>query len=214
MISDGAMRLERGARSTRQGIVCSFLFGSPELYRWVDSNSQVRLARTETTNDPSRIAAHPAMVSVNTALQVDLFDQAGASHVDGHVYSGFGGQPDFVAGPFTPPAGRRSSRCAPGTIQRHLDDRAFAAGSMTSFQHSALISEHGCAQLLGRSQRAQARLIVERVAHPNAREHLQHAAARLHSQGAGGDLQLLPDENGTTGQSSNTAPERHFGTIE
>jgi acyl-CoA hydrolase len=157
------------------------------------------------------------MVSVNTALQVDLFDQAGASHVDGHVYSGFGGQPDFVAGALHSPGGQaiialRSwhDRSGTSTIVPLLQSPA------TSFQHSALISEHGCAQLLGRSQRAQARLIVERVAHPDAREQLQHAAARLHSQGGGGgaDWKLLPNENGTPGHSSDIAPERHFGTIE
>jgi Acetyl-CoA hydrolase/transferase C-terminal domain len=48
------------------------------------------MTRTEITNDPARIAAQPAMVSVNTALQVDLSDQAGASHIDGRLYSGFG----------------------------------------------------------------------------------------------------------------------------
>ena len=99
MISDGVMALERdGALDRRRAIVCSFLFGSPELYGWVDRNPRLRMTRTETTNDPSRIAANPAMVSVNTALQVDLSDQAGASHIDGRLYSGFGGQPDFVDG--------------------------------------------------------------------------------------------------------------------
>ncbi len=99
MISDGVMALERDAALDRQRpIVCSFLFGSPELYRWVDHNPRLRLTRTEVTNDPSRIAAHPKMVSVNTALQVDLSDQAGASHINGRLYSGFGGQPDFVTG--------------------------------------------------------------------------------------------------------------------
>jgi hypothetical protein len=58
--------------------------------------------------------------------------------------------------------------------------------------------------------------IVERVAHPDAREQLQHAAARLYGQGAGGgtDLQLLPDERPAAGNSSDTASERDFGTIE
>ena len=56
------------------------------------------MTRTEVANDPSRIAAQRAMTSVNTALQVDLSDQAGASHIKGRLYSGFGGQPDFVEG--------------------------------------------------------------------------------------------------------------------
>jgi len=73
MVSDGVMRLDRlGALAPERPIVCSFLFGSPELYSWVDENPRVRMTRTEIANDPSRIAAHSAMVSVNTALQVDL----------------------------------------------------------------------------------------------------------------------------------------------
>lgn len=175
MISDGVMDLQRrGALDSSRPIACSFLFGSDELYRWVDGNATVRLARTETINDPTRIASRPAMVSVNAALQVDLFDQAGASHIDGHVYSGFGGQPDFVTGALRSPGGQaiialRSWHDGSGssTIVPLLRQPA------TSFQHSAIVTEHGCAELLGRSQRAQARLIVDRAAHPDVRDELR-----------------------------------------
>ena len=73
----------------------SFVFGSQELYDWVDDNPRVRMLRTETTNSPAEIARQPAMTSINTALQVDLFDQANASRVRGAIYSGLGGQSDF-----------------------------------------------------------------------------------------------------------------------
>ncbi len=181
MISDGVMALDRaGALARRREIVCSFLFGSPELYNWVDQNPRLRMTRTETTNDPSRIAAHPAMVSVNTALQVDLSDQAGASHVAGRLYSGFGGQPDFVTGALHSPGGHaiialRSwhERSGSSTIVPRLTQ------PVTSFQHSAVITEQGCAHLFGRSQRAQAQLLIEDAAHPDAREELREAAAEL-----------------------------------
>lgn len=178
MISDGVMDLQhRGALDSSRPITCSFLFGSEELYSWVNGNPSVRLLRTETVNDPTRIASRPAMVSVNAALQVDLFDQAGASHIDGHVYSGFGGQPDFVTGALRSQGGqaiialrswhdgRDGAGCS--TIVPLLREPA------TSFQHSAIVTEHGCAELLGRSQRAQARLMVERAAHPDARDELR-----------------------------------------
>ena len=64
----------------------------------MDDNPRVHMTRTEVVNDPARIAAHPGMLSINTALQVDLYDQVNASYVRHRVYSGFGGQPDFVAG--------------------------------------------------------------------------------------------------------------------
>jgi len=181
MISDGAMALDReGALDREHPIVCSFMFGSPELYEWVDQNPRVRMVRTETSNDPSRIAAQRKMVSVNTALQIDLSDQAGASHICGRLYSGFGGQPDFVEGALHSRGGHavialRSWHEGSGssTIVPRLED------PVTSFQHSAVITEQGCAHIFGRSQRAQARLMIEQAAHPGAREQLHEQAAVL-----------------------------------
>lgn len=181
MISDGVMDLEHtGALDREQPIVCSFMFGSRELYEWVHHNPRLRMMRTETTNDPSRIAARAQMISVNTALQVDLHDQAGASHIAGRVYSGFGGQPDFVEGALHSPGGHAvialgswHERSDTSTIVPHLE------GPVTSFQHSAVITEHGAAHIFGRSQRAQARLIIEHAAHPDARDQLREHAALL-----------------------------------
>ena len=179
MISDGVLGLERaGALAREQPVVCSFMFGSDELYEWVDRNPRVRMSRTETTNDPSRIASRPHMVSINTALQLDLHDQASASHVGKRVYSGLGGQPDFVEGALRSHGGQaiialRSwhERSDSSTIVEQLTT------PVTSFQHSAVITEHGCAHLFGRSQRAQARLLIENAAHPDAREWLAERGA-------------------------------------
>lgn len=181
MISDGVMALDQvGALEPRRPIVCSFLFGSPELYSWVDQNPRLRMTRTEVANDPARIAEHAAMVSINTALQIDLSDQAGASHIGGRLYSGFGGQPDFVSGALHSPRGHaiialRSwhERSDSSTIVPRLEQ------PVTSFRHSAVITEQGCAQIFGRSERAQARLIIEQAAHPDAREELRERAAAL-----------------------------------
>ena len=181
MMTDGVMRLDReGALDPARPIVCSFLFGTPELYRWVDQNPRLRMTRTETTNDPSRIAAHARMVSVNTALQMDLSAQAGASHIGGRLYSGFGGQPDFVEGALHSPGGHavialRSwhERSDTSTIVPRLMD------PVTSFQHSAVVTEQGCAHIFGRSQRAQAKLIIDQAAHPDAREQLRERAVAL-----------------------------------
>jgi acyl-CoA hydrolase len=181
MISDGVMELDRGgALDPARPIVCSFLFGSPELYRWVEENPRLHMTRTETTNDPARISAQRAMVSVNTALQVDLSDQAGASHIGGRLYSGFGGQPDFVEGALRSRGGHavialRSwhEPSDSSTIVARLSD------PVTSFQHSAVATEQGRADIFGRSQRAQAQLIIERAAHPDVREQLREQACAL-----------------------------------
>jgi acyl-CoA hydrolase len=186
MISDGVIGLEHaGALDRERPIVCSFMFGSQELYEWAHHNPRLRMTRTETTNDPSQIAARAHMISINTALQVDLHDQASASHVGGRVYSGFGGQPDFVEGALHSPGGHavialRSwhERSDTSTIVPHLN------GPVTSFQHSAVITEHGAAHIFGRSQRAQARLIIEHAAHPDAHEQLRDYAATLGANAA------------------------------
>jgi len=181
MISDGVMRLDHaGALEPRRPIVCSFLFGSPELYSWVDQNPRLRMTRTEVANDPANIAAHSAMVSVNTALQVDLSDQAGASHINGRLYSGFGGQPDFVTGALHSPGGH--AVIALRSWHEHSDSSTIVprlSDPVTSFQHSAVITEQGCAHVFGRSERAQARLIIDQAAHPDARDELREHVAAL-----------------------------------
>ncbi len=181
MISDGVMTLDRGgALDQEHPITCSFMFGSPEMYEWVDRNPRVRMVRTETSNDPSRIAAQRKMVSVNTALQLDLSDQAGASHIRGRVYSGFGGQPDFVEGALHCTGGH--AVIAMRSWHEPSDSSTIVPRLMdpvTSFQHSAIVTEQGCAHIFGRSQRAQAELIIEHAAHPDARERLREHAATL-----------------------------------
>ena len=138
------------------------------------------MLRTETVNDPARIATHPCMLSINAAMQVDLFAQANASFVDGQIHSGFGGQPDFVSGALHSPGGHAivavhawHDKTDSSTVVPILTNPA------TSFQHSAVISEHGCAELFGRSEHAQARLLIEQVADPRARAGLAEASGRL-----------------------------------
>ncbi len=181
MISDGILRLERqGAMDRTRPIVASFLFGSPDLYEWVDHNPRVRMKRTETTNDPGMIARQPIMTSINGALQVDLFAQANANHVGRQIYSGFGGQTDFTVGAMHSRNGQ-AVIALPSWHAKSDSSTVVAAltGPVTSFQHSALITEYGCANIFGRSQRAQARLIIDQIAHPDARPLLEEAASEI-----------------------------------
>ena len=178
MLSDGVMHLERaGALDESRPIVASFLFGSPELYQWLDRNPCLIMRRTETTNDPGFIAKQPAMLSINTALQVDLYAQANASFVRGRTYSGFGGQPDFVSGALHSTGG--NSVIALRSWHDKSDTSSIVpllSEPTCSFQHSAIVTENGLATIFGRTQREQAHLIIERAAHPSAREALWAAA--------------------------------------
>lgn len=178
--SDGVLALEHaGALDPDTELVTSFLFGSAQLYRWVDRNPRVRLLRTETVNDPGRIARRPAMTSINTALQVDLHAQANASYVRGRIWSGFGGQPDFVAGALHAPGGRAvialpswHAKSDASTVVASLREPT------TSFQHSHIVSEHGTAALWGQSLQGQAQVLVSQVADPRAREELTSEVER------------------------------------
>jgi len=181
MFSDGVLALDR-ARALDPGepVTASFVFGSSEVYDWINRNPRIRLLRTEKTNDPALIARHPRMASVNGALQVDLFAQANAARVHGLIYSGFGGQTDFVVGALHSPGGRAiialpswHPKADVSTVVPRL------AGPVTSFQHSFIVSEQGTAAIWGHDAAAQADQIIGQVAHPSVRDELRQAGRDL-----------------------------------
>ena len=190
MLSDGVLRLDEAGALADGILTTSFAAGSHELYAWLDGNERVMFSRTERTNDPGLIARQQQMTSINAALQVDLFAQANASYVNGGIYSGFGGQTDFIVGALHASSGRAivalpswHERSATSTIVRHLP------GPATSFQHSYVVTEYGVATIWGRPQVEQAAELIERAAAPQARDDLRAAAAQLfgaHLPGAAG----------------------------
>jgi acyl-CoA hydrolase len=181
MFSDGVLGLAKaGALASGQPVTASFAFGSPDLYAWMDRNPDVRMLRTETTNDPARIARQPRMVSVNSALQVDLFAQANATWVRGRIHSGLGGQPDFVVGALHSPGGQAiialpswHPKAGVSTVVPRLD------GPVTSFQHTVIVSEQGTAAIWGHDASGQAEQIISHVAHPSVREELRQSGRNL-----------------------------------
>jgi acyl-CoA hydrolase len=178
MFSDGVLGLQKhGALDAEIPITASFVFGSRELYDWLHLNRSVRMMRTETTNDPGLISKQAKMTSINAALEVDLFDQANASHVRGEIYSGFGGSTDFIVGAMHAQGGRSfmalpswHEKAQRSTIVEQLTEH------VTSFQHSFVVTEQGVAQCFGRSQSEQAWNLINHAAHPDAREALTASA--------------------------------------
>ena len=174
MFSDGVLGLQRSkALDENQLITASFAFGSRELYDWLHKNKSVRMLRTETTNDPSNISKQQRMTSINAALQVDLYDQANASHVRRHIYSGFGGSTDFIVGALHSPGGK--SFMALASWHKKADASAIVARlteNVTSFQHSHVVTEQGVADCFGHSQSQQAFNLINKAAHPDARVEL------------------------------------------
>ncbi|MGZ4751000.1 MAG: acetyl-CoA hydrolase/transferase family protein [Oryzihumus sp.] len=181
MFSDGVLALDRaGALDADQPLIASFAIGTPELYAWMDRNPRVRLLRTEVTNSPARIAQNPAMTSINTALQVDLFGQANASRINARIHSGFGGQTDFVVGALHSPGGQ--ALMALRSWHRKADVSTIVAmveEPVTSFQHTAVVTEQGTAQIFGVDERIQAAHLIDHAAHPSVREELREEAVAL-----------------------------------
>ena len=129
---------------------------------------------------PGLIARHPRMVSVNGALQVDLFAQANATRVDGMIHSGFGGQTDFVVGALHSPGGLAiialpswHPKADVSTVVPRLD------GPVTSFQHSFFVSEQGTAAIWGHDAPARRSRSSDHVAHPSVRDELRQAGRDL-----------------------------------
>lgn len=179
MFSDGVLGLARnGAIDPESTLTASFLFGSRDLYDWVNLNERVHMRRTEITNDPGVISMQMQMTSINAALQVDLYDQANASYVNGQPYSGFGGSTDFIVGALHAMGGA-SFMALPSwhgkTGNSNIVSRI--TETVTSFQHSYVVTEQGVAECFGRSAIEQATNLIEKAAHPDARSYLREAAA-------------------------------------
>ena len=181
MFSDGVLGLHRsGALDSDAQITASFVFGSRDLYDWVNLNERVHMLRTETTNNPALIAQQRQMTSINSALQVDLYDQANASHVRGRIYSGFGGSTDFIVGALHAQGGK-SIMALPAWHQKANVSTIVPRITeyVTSFQHSHVVTEQGVADCFGHNEKEQAQNLIQRAAHPSAREELLAAAKAM-----------------------------------
>ena len=175
MFSDGVLGLAKsGAIEPDSTLAASFLFGSRELYDWVNLNERVHMHRTEVTNDPGVISAQRQMTSINAALQVDLYDQANAAFVNGQPYSGFGGSTDFIVGALHSKGGA-SFMALPSWHGKSGNSNIVPrlTETVTSFQHSYVVTEQGVAECFGRTSAEQAMNLIERAAHPEARETLR-----------------------------------------
>jgi acyl-CoA hydrolase len=209
MFADGVLDLvERGvitgARKTRDRgkMVASFVMGSRRLMDFLDDNPMVELHPSDYTNDPQTIRQFDHMVSVNSALEVDLTGQVCAESIGTAQYSGVGGQMDFMRGTALAPHGRpilalSATARAPktrretlpqpytlapvdGQISRIVPILTPGAAVTTTRAHvHYVITEYGTAMLLGLSLAERARSLIA-IAAPQFREELSRAAYDLH----------------------------------
>jgi GNAT superfamily N-acetyltransferase len=183
MLSDGMMQLVRAGviNGTRKSVlpgklVTSFIMGSRALYEWAHDNPALELRGSEFTNDPRVIADNDQMVSVNSALAVDLTGQVAADTLLGKFFSGIGGQVDFVRGAARSRGGRSiialRSTAQRGTVSRIQVAFEAGAGIVTSRGDVRfVVTEYGVADLWGRSVRERALALIE-IAHPSFRAEL------------------------------------------
>jgi acyl-CoA hydrolase len=174
-----------GARKERnQGkIVAAFVMGTGRLYDFVDDNPMVEMRSVDFTNDTHVIRSFRAMTAINSALEVDLGGQVAADSIGGRIYSGVGGQMDFMRGAALAPEGRAiialPSTAANGTVSRITPTLALGAGVVTTRAHvRTVVTEWGVAELFGRSLRERATALIA-IAHPDHRDRLRDEARRL-----------------------------------
>jgi 4-hydroxybutyrate CoA-transferase len=168
-------------------IVSGFLMGSKRLYDWVDDNPMIELHRTEYVNDPFIIAQNERMVAINSAIEVDLTGQVCADSIGPKLYSGAGGQLDFIYGASRSKGGVPII-ALPSTVTLK-DGKVMSkighmlkqgAGVVTTRNHVRyIVTEYGVAELYGKTIRERAKALIG-IAHPDFREELTCQAKELH----------------------------------
>jgi acetyl-CoA hydrolase len=183
MFSDGVVDLvERGVVTTakktlhRGKLVTSFVMGTKHLYDFVHDNPAIEMHPSHYVNDPFVIARNRGMVAVNSALAIDLTGQVCADSMGSKIYSGVGGQVDFVRGAARSEGGRPilalPSTAKRGTISRIVVELPPGSGVTTSRSDVRwIVTEHGAANLHGQTLRRRVELLAG-LAAPSYREGL------------------------------------------
>lgn len=183
MFSDGVVFLaEAGVITNRQKtinpgkFIATMLMGTRKLYDFVDRNPNVEVLPVDYVNDPYIIGQHDNMISINSAIQVDLMGQVNAEMIGNRQFSGIGGQVDFVRGASRSAGGKSiialPATAAGGKISRiccELDRGAAVSTSRNDVQY--VVTEYGVANLRGKSLHERAHSLIA-IAHPNFRQAL------------------------------------------
>jgi acyl-CoA hydrolase len=190
MFSDRIIDLvESGAVTNRhkvvgQGrIVTSFINGSRRLFDFVDDNPLVMFYPCDWTNDTHIIRQNPKVVAINSAIQIDLTGQVCADSIGHRIYSGIGGQMDFIRGAALSLGGKAiitlPSTASGGRISRIVGQLAAGAGVVTTRGHVHWVAtEYGAVNLHGKSLRERAELLIS-IAHPDFRAELRRDLASV-----------------------------------
>lgn len=182
MFSDGILELvELGVvngkkkRRHKETMVTGFLMGTRKLYDFVDDNPFVRVLDIQYVNSTPIIAQNPKVTSINSAIEVDITGQVCADSIGSRMYSGIGGQMDFIRGASLSEGGKPIIALPSTTSRGESKIAPFlkqAAGVVTTRAHvHYVVTEYGIADLYAKGLKERAKCMVE-IAHPNHREML------------------------------------------
>ena len=184
MFSDGVIDLVAAGAVTNRykavhpgRTVTSFVNGSRRLFDFVDDNPQVEFHPCDRTNDTALIRKNDNVVAVNSAVQIDLTGQVCADSIGHRIYSGIGGQMDFVRGAALSRGGKPiialPSTAKNGTVSRIVPELAAGAGVVTTRGHVHWVAtEFGAVNLHGQTLRERAARLIS-IAHPDFRDGLR-----------------------------------------
>jgi acyl-CoA hydrolase len=161
-------------------VLLTFSFGSARLYAYLHNNPLFEAHPVEYVNNPFVVSQNDNIVAINSALEVDLTGQVCSDSIGPRIYSGFGGQVDFIRGAAQSKGGKPiialGSTAMDGKVSRIVPYLKQGAGVVTTRADvHYVVTEFGVAHIFGRNLRERAEALIE-VAHPDFRDELTRAA--------------------------------------
>lgn len=183
MVSDGVMEaieagIITGSRKTLHPykVIMTFVLGSKRLYDFVDNNPVFEAHPTDYTNHPFIVAQNEKMVAINSAIEVDITGQVCSDSIGTYIYSGFGGQVDFIRGAAHSKGGKPiialPSTAKDGELSRIVPYLKQGAGVVTTRADVRyVVTEYGVAYLYGKNLQERTKALIN-IAHPKFRADL------------------------------------------
>jgi acyl-CoA hydrolase len=180
---EGGVITNRFKRIHQGRTVTSFVSGTQRLFDFIDDNRRIEFHPCDRTNDTNLIRQNPKVVAINSALEVDLTGQVCADSIGHRIYSGIGGQMDFIHGAALSEGGKPiialPSTAAGGTVSRIATTLKPGAGVVTTRGHVHwIVTEYGAVDLFGLTLRQRAEALIS-IAHPDFRAGLRREVAQL-----------------------------------